>query len=60
MKKILIEIGGKAFYYILKTYYSIVVIAIVIMFLSSCGATQYNVGTGQKMSKHCSGAWVNN
>ena len=37
MKKILISMGGKQLYYILTTYYSIVLIAGVIMFLSSCG-----------------------
>ena len=56
MKKLLIEIGGKPFYYILKTYYSIVVIAIIIMFLSSCGIVKYDAngslikGNG---STHC-------
>ena len=58
MKKALISIGGKPFYYILTTYYSIVLIVVAIMFLSSCGSSQYCVGTGQPMKKACSGAWV--
>ena len=40
MKKALISIGGKPFYYILTTYYSIVLLAIVVMFLSSCGVQE--------------------
>ena len=38
----------------------IIMIILLVIALSSCGTTQYNVGTGQKMSRHCSGAWVNN
>jgi len=37
MKKALISIGGKPFYYILTTYYSIVLTIVTIMLLSSCG-----------------------
>lgn len=36
------------------TYLTLV---IVILLLSSCGTTQYNVGTGRPMSKQCQGAW---
>jgi hypothetical protein len=31
---------------------------ITILLLSSCGTTQYNVGTGRPMSKQCQGAWT--
>ena len=43
-----------------KNVAEILMITLLIIVLSSCGTTQYNVGTGQKMTRHCSGAWVNN
>jgi hypothetical protein len=43
-----------------KNVTEILMITLLIIVLSSCGTTQYNVGTGQKMTRHCSGAWVNN
>jgi len=30
---------------------------IIILLLSSCASTQYNVGTGRPMQKHCQGGW---
>ena len=33
----------------------ILVLSIV---LTSCGTTQYNVGTGKAMHKQCQGAWT--
>ena len=34
------------------------VIAIMTLTLSSCGTSQYNVGTGNYMHKQCQGAWT--
>jgi len=36
----------------------IIIITLLVIIFSSCGTTQYNVGTGEKMKKHCSGAWI--
>ena len=36
----------------------IIIITLLVLVFSSCGTTQYNVGTGEKMKKHCSGAWI--
>ena len=41
-----------------KNVAEILMITLLIIALSSCGTTQYNVGTGEKMTRHCSGAWV--
>ena len=41
-----------------KRVAEILVVTLLVIILSSCGTTQYNVGTGEKMKKHCSGAWV--
>tara|TARA_R110002167_G_scaffold157640_1_gene352659 strand:+ start:162 stop:341 length:180 start_codon:yes stop_codon:yes gene_type:complete len=41
-----------------KNVAEVIMIALLIVIFSSCGTTQYNVGTGEKMSRHCSGAWV--
>ena len=35
----------------------ILLVCAISLVLSSCGTTHYNVGTGQPMNKHCSGAW---
>ena len=43
-----------------KRVAEILVVTLLVIALSSCGTAQYNVGTGEKMSRHCSGAWVNN
>jgi len=33
-------------------------LGLIALFLSSCGTTHYNVGTGKPMTKHCNGhAW---
>ena len=40
MKKALISIGGKPLYYLLTTYYSIVFLAAILLFLSSCGVQE--------------------
>ena len=37
MKNLLVSLGGKTFYYVLTTYYSIVLAVGLILLLSSCG-----------------------
>ena len=41
-----------------KNVAEILMITLLVIVLSSCGTTQYNVGTGEKMTRHCSGAWI--
>ena len=41
-----------------KSVAEILMITLLVIVLSSCGTTQYNVGTGEKMTRHCSGAWI--
>ena len=41
-----------------KNIAEIIIVILLVVIFSSCGTTQYNVGTGEKMKKHCSGAWI--
>ena len=41
-----------------KNVAEILIIILLGIVLSSCGTTQYNIGTGEKMTRHCNGAWV--
>tara|TARA_R110002167_G_scaffold200196_1_gene403549 strand:+ start:397 stop:576 length:180 start_codon:yes stop_codon:yes gene_type:complete len=41
-----------------KNIAEIIIVILLMVIFSSCGTTQYNVGTGEKMKKHCSGAWI--
>jgi len=36
----------------------ILLVCALSLVFTSCGTTQYNVGTGKTMSKHCNGAWI--
>jgi|TARA_R110000824_G_scaffold191697_1_gene373459 hypothetical protein len=44
----------------MKTVKNILIIAVVALFITSCGMSSqcYNVGTGKPMSRTCSGGWT--